>query len=104
MRVCSASINVITGPRNASRETNRLLRTIQCPVLVTVGENGWLESDRVVELTNQIRAEDRDLTLKIFKQGETAAAQGHADNPTLANEFIFDWIASRLREVRPRQV
>lgn len=84
--------------------TNRLLRSIQCPVLVTVGEKGWLESERVVELTNQIRAEDRDLTLKIFRKGETAAAQGHADNPTLANEFIFDWIASRLREVQPRQV
>lgn len=84
--------------------TNRLLRSIQCPVLVTVGEKGWLEGERVVELTNQIRAEDRDLTLKIFRQGETAAAQGHADNPTLANEFIFDWIASRLREVQPRQV
>jgi len=27
---------------------------------------------------------------------ETAASQGHADNPTLANEFIFDWIADRL--------
>ncbi len=81
--------------------TNRLLRSIQCPVLVTVGEKGWLDGERVVELTNQIRAEDRDLTLKIFSQSETAAAQGHADNPTLANEFIFDWIASRLREVQP---
>lgn len=85
-------------------ETNRLLRTIQCPVLVTVGENGWLDSNRVVELTNQIRAEDRDLTLKIFREREGAAGQGHIDNPTLANEFIFDWIASRLRDIRPRQV
>jgi hypothetical protein len=42
--------------------------------------------------------------LKIFRQDETGAAQGHADNPTLANEFIFDWIASRLREVQPEQV
>jgi dienelactone hydrolase len=84
-------------------DTNCLLRTIQCPVLVTVGEKGWLESNRVVELTNQIRAEDRDLTLKIFRERETAAAQGHLDNPTLANEFIFDWIESRLRQVRPRQ-
>ena len=73
-------------------------------VLVTVGERGWLEGERVVELTNQIRAEHRDLTLKIFRAGDTAAAQGHADNPTLANEFIFDWIASRLREVEPEQV
>jgi hypothetical protein len=23
--------------------------------------------------------------------------QGHADNPTLANEYVFDWIAARLR-------
>jgi hypothetical protein len=34
--------------------------------------------------------------LRIFTVDETAAAQGHADNPTLANEFIFDWVASRL--------
>jgi hypothetical protein len=27
---------------------------------------------------------------------ETAATQGHVDNPTLANEYIFDWIAARL--------
>jgi dienelactone hydrolase len=85
-------------------ETNRLLRSIQCPVLVTVGEKGWLESDRVIELTDQVRAGGHELTLKIFRQHETAAAQGHLDNPTLANEFIFDWIASRLRRVRLRQV
>jgi len=97
---------VLPAERDSDRNwsTNRLLRSIQCPVLVTVGEKGWLDGERVVELTNQIRAEDRDLTLRIFRQGETAAAQGHADNPTLANEFIFDWIASRLREVQPGQV
>jgi len=85
-------------------ETNRLLRSIKCPVLVTVGEKGWLESYRVIELTDQVRARGHELTLKIFRQHETAAAQGHLDNPTLANEFIFDWIASRLRRVRLRQV
>src|SRR5262249_30291170 len=36
--------------------TNRLLRSIQCPVLVTVGEKGWLESERGVRLTTQSRA------------------------------------------------
>jgi len=36
------------------------------------------------------------VTLKIFTSEETAAAQGHADNPTLANEFIFDWVAGHL--------
>jgi hypothetical protein len=36
------------------------------------------------------------VSLKIFSTGETAATQGHADNPTLANEYIFDWVATRL--------
>jgi hypothetical protein len=44
-----------------------------------------------------LRAGRDDVTLKIFEAAETAAAQGHADNPALANEFIFDWLAARLR-------
>ncbi len=48
------------------------------------------------ELHDGLRRDGRDIALKIFTSDETAAAQGHADNPTLANEFIFDWIASRL--------
>ena len=48
------------------------------------------------ELYDGLKADGRDVTLKIFTSEETAAAQGHADNTTLANEFIFDWIASRL--------
>jgi hypothetical protein len=77
-------------------ETARILRNISCPLLITVGERGWLKTDRVAELTHQLGTDRRDITLKIFSRGETAAAQGHMDNPTLANEFIFDWIASRL--------
>jgi dienelactone hydrolase len=79
-----------------SLETNQILRAIGCPLLITVGERGWLKTERVAELINQPGA-DRDVTLKIFCSPETAAAQGHIDNPTLANEFIFDWIASRVR-------
>ena len=58
-----------------NRETNRILRNIQCPLLITVGERGWLKPERVVELTNQLRAENRGVTLKVFKRSETAAAQ-----------------------------
>jgi hypothetical protein len=50
----------------------------------------------VRELYDHLKADGRDVTLKIFSDGETAAAQGHADNPTLASEYIFDWVASRL--------
>ncbi len=75
---------------------SRVARNIKCPVLISTGERGWLKADRVRELYDGLKADRRDVTLKIFTSEETAAAHGHADNPTLANEFIFDWIASRL--------
>jgi pimeloyl-ACP methyl ester carboxylesterase len=75
---------------------SRAARNIKCPVLIAAGERGWLQPERVAELYEQLKAAGRDVTLKIFTNRETAATQGHADNPTLANEFIFDWIESRL--------
>jgi dienelactone hydrolase len=71
-------------------------RNIRCPVLIPAGERGWLNADRVKDLYGQLKAEGQDATLKIFTSEETAAIHAHADNPTLANEFIFDWIAARL--------
>ena len=75
---------------------SRAVRGIRCPVLISAGERGWLKAERVRELYDEIQAEGRDVTLKIFSSEETAAEQGHADNPTLANEFIFDWVAGHL--------
>lgn len=74
----------------------RVARNIRCPVLISAGERGWLRAERVRELYDVLKAEGREVTLKIFTAGETAAAQGHVDNPTLANEYIFDWIGARL--------
>ena len=70
-----------------------------CPVLITVGGQGWLKSDMVAEMFEQLKTYQPDISLRIFEGSETAAAQGHHDNPTLANEFIFDWIADRLGRV-----
>jgi dienelactone hydrolase len=75
---------------------SRVARNIKCPLLISAGERGWLEAERVKEFYDGLKADGRDVTLKLFSSQETAAAQGHADNPTLASEFIFDWIASRL--------
>lgn len=81
----------------ASRvECGRITRNIKCPLLITIGEHGWLDADRVTNLFGRLKTNHQDITLKIFRTSETAAAQGHLDNPTLANEFIFDWIADRL--------
>jgi hypothetical protein len=79
-----------------SPEASRILRNISCPLLITVGERGWLDVGRVTELTDRLGADRGDVTLKVFGRAETAATQGHLDNPTVANEFIFDWIASRV--------
>ena len=74
-------------------------RRIKCPVLIPVGEQGWLKAEQVNALYGQLRADGCDVALKIFSSEETASAQGHADNPTLANEYIFDWVAARLAAV-----
>jgi hypothetical protein len=34
--------------------------------------------------------------LKVFSTEETAASPGHIDNPTLAKEFVFDWLRRKL--------
>jgi len=71
-------------------------RNIKCPVLISTGEQGWLKAECVRTMVEGLKAEGCDVTLKIFSAEETAAAHAHADNPTLANEFIFDWIGERL--------
>lgn len=91
-RRMSSGEAVVTSSRAQS-----LAQTLKCPVLVTMGENGWLEADRVFDLIKQLRSNRQDISLKIFLGSETASCQGHIDNPSLANEFIFDWIADRLR-------
>ncbi|QDW42179.1 dienelactone hydrolase [Bradyrhizobium sp. KBS0727] len=80
----------------SDRDLGRVARNIKCPVLIATGERGWLRAERVRELFMQLKEDGRDVTLRIFAASETAAMQGHVDNPTLANEYIFDWIASRL--------
>ncbi|SPP93071.1 Dienelactone hydrolase-like enzyme [Bradyrhizobium vignae] len=85
-------------PPSLPLEVSRIARGIRCPLLITLGELGWLKVNRVAEIVHGLSADARrDITLRYFTASETAAWQGHADNPTLANEYIFDWLASKLR-------
>lgn len=70
--------------------------SIDCPVLITLGDEGWLKAERARQIVQQSRFGGSDIMLKVFTSEETAAAQAHADNPSLANEYIFDWLESRL--------
>ena len=78
-------------------EANSISRSIDCPLLVTAGEGGWLLPSALIEFGNQLGHVHHDARLMLFRRAETAAMQGHIDNPTLANEAIFDWLEDRLR-------
>jgi dienelactone hydrolase len=90
-------VNLPNANLDPRRAFGRVGRGIKCPVLISAGEQGWLEAERVRDMVDDLKAEGCDITLKIFTAEETASAQAHADNPTLANEIIFDWIGERLR-------
>jgi dienelactone hydrolase len=81
------------APRNGY---TGVARTLKCPVLVTLGAHGWLEPGMVEKLMRQLKTGQQDISLKIFSGAETASWQGHLDNPSLASEYIFDWIGDRL--------
>lgn len=84
VRLCSSSI--------ATR--------IQCPMLVALGERDWLDADHVTRCCDALTAGGHDVELKVFSAAESAAAHAPSDNPAIANEFIFDWIADRLAQIR----
>jgi pimeloyl-ACP methyl ester carboxylesterase len=69
---------------------------IKCPVLITIGEHDWLPVEAAAGLVEQLKALNRDVTVRVFRAAETAASHGHLDNPTLVSEFVFDWLADRI--------
>ncbi|MDB5604516.1 MAG: hypothetical protein JWP25_1416 [Bradyrhizobium sp.] len=73
-----------------------IAKRIRCPILVTLGERDWLETNYAVEFYSYLKEAGIDISLKIFLAAETAASHAQIDNPTIGNEFIFDWIAARL--------
>ena len=86
-------------------DVEKLCRTsaaarIRCPILVALGEADWLDADHVRTCCEALSATGRDVELKVFSADETAASHAQLDNPSVANEFIFDWIADRLGQLR----
>jgi hypothetical protein len=65
-------------------------------MLVALGEHDWLDAGHVTQCCDALIADGQEIELKIFSASETAASHAQLDNPTIGNEFIFDWIADRL--------
>ncbi|MBR0849686.1 dienelactone hydrolase [Bradyrhizobium diazoefficiens] len=90
-RLAMSDLSIVPVP-----QSRLIASSVDCPVLITLGEDGWLKADRVRQIVQTSRLGSSDVVLKVFTAAETGAAQAHADNPSLANEYIFDWLESRL--------
>ncbi|CCE00183.1 conserved hypothetical protein [Bradyrhizobium sp. STM 3809] len=69
----------------------RVARQIMCPLLVALPGRGWLRADIATRLVAQMKRDHLDVTLKIFetdRDGPLDVGQ--------CNDFIFDWLATRL--------
>jgi dipeptidyl aminopeptidase/acylaminoacyl peptidase len=91
----------VASPTEFAADIDKLCRSsiahnIKCPVLVAQGEHDWLDAGHVTQCCEALIAGGLDVDLKIFSASETAASHAQLDNPTIGNEFIFDWIADRL--------
>jgi pimeloyl-ACP methyl ester carboxylesterase len=79
------------------------LGQVRCPTLVTFGERDWLDIGHATEMCRVLKEAGADVTLKVFSTDETAASHAQTDNPTIGNEFVFDWIAARLDALQPAE-
>lgn len=73
-----------------------LARQIQCPCLVVVGAHGYGSVEEFTILQQQCAAVGVSIDLKIYSDEETGSSHRQVDNPTVARQFIFDWLKDRL--------
>jgi hypothetical protein len=69
---------------------------ISCPLLVVLGQHSGLQADRARQLLHRDRDSGAEPSFRIFEASETGTSDAQIDNPTLVNEFIFDWIVSQM--------
>jgi pimeloyl-ACP methyl ester carboxylesterase len=73
---------------------------IDCPMLVALGEHDGLDADHVRRCCDALADTGCDIEFNVFCNTDAAALQPQGDYPTVANEFIFDWIADRMAKLR----
>jgi dienelactone hydrolase len=95
-RAAGARDEVTDGDRVRLAAEDHLGTKVKCPYLMTIGQHDFLAVDDAMDVFKASRRAGMPVDLKLFSGEETAASPGHVDNPTLANEFIFEWIRERL--------
>lgn len=69
---------------------------LKCPSLMTIGQHDYIAVENAIDVHESCNRSGAPLDLKVFSTEETAASPGHIDNPTLAKEFVFDWLRRKL--------
>ena len=70
---------------------------IKCPHLITIGQHDYITVETAKNIYDSNKRVGMRPSLKIFSAEETGASPGQMDNPTLAKEFVFDWIRKQLK-------
>jgi hypothetical protein len=69
---------------------------IRCPYLIVQGEHDFLGLQTARDAFECARTGGVPVELRVFTAEETGASHCQADNPTLGQEFVWDWIAIQL--------
>jgi hypothetical protein len=85
------------GERAWMTEGGHFGTTVKCPSLMTIGQHDYIAVENAIDVHESGKRSGMPLALKVFSTEETAASPGHIDNPTLAREFVFDWIREKLK-------
>jgi dienelactone hydrolase len=73
---------------------------VNCPALMTIGQHDYIAVEDAIEVHESGKRSGMPIALKVFSTEETAASPGHIDNPTLAKEFVFDWLRRKLESTK----
>jgi hypothetical protein len=84
------------GERTWMAEVAHSGTMLRCPALMTIGQHDYIAVANAIDVHESCKRSGAPLALKVFSTEETAASPGHIDNPTLAKEFVFDWLRRKL--------
>lgn len=70
-----------------------VLNHMRCPYLIVHGAHDMLSVEQATKVYEYANEYGVDATLKLFSDEETGAEHCQHDNPTIGEEYMFDWLA-----------
>ena len=77
-------------------ELEGILGNMRCPYLIVHGGHDVLSVEQAEKVYEHAKESGVDVTLKLFSEEETGAEHCQHDNPTIGEEYMFDWLADRF--------